>query len=258
MIMKKLILAALASCMATVVMARPHKNKINVIAEASAFLNINANEIQGNTALLKQKSVAGGSFGAGVYIKGPLNVFLQATMGLRFSSQRHVFTDGDLNYSEKKVNSDYYLRFLLGYSFPVSKNTRLAVGVGFQNYFALKKRDTEYHLHTSSYTDQNSGETLKYVSDVYGIHWGDARGSGEKTFIPFVFNPVIHAGIINNSILPGGRQVGLGLEFSKAVNTENNNGAQISQLDPQRNVLSTTTFRDSYAAVSLRFFVDLF
>jgi hypothetical protein len=228
MIMKKLILAALASCMATVAMARPHKNKINVIAEASAFLNINANEIQGNTALLKQKSVAGGSFGAGVYIKGPLNVFLQATMGLRFSSQRHVFTDGDLNYSEKKVNSDYYLRFLLGYSFTVS------------------------------YTDQNSGETLKYVSDVYGIHWGDARGSGEKTFIPFVFNPVIHAGIINNSILPGGRQVGLGLEFSKAVNTENNNGAQISQLDPQRNVLSTTTFRDSYAAVSLRFFVDIF
>lgn len=240
------------------------KDRIKLFAEAGTFINLNTGDIKGDAGsrMLSQKSTFGGGFGLGVKVYAPKNIFLQLSMGLRFSPQRLNINATGLNVSQKFTNSDYYLRLLLGYSFPVAKDTRISFGIGFQNYYSLNHRVQEDQLHIRQYNNIATGETENYVANIYAIHWGDSRTTESRTAVPFIFNPLLHLGVVNKSILPRGRELALGLEYSTRMGSdnglENSNTGYIHLLDPDRNILASEKFEDQYKTINLVLSIGLF
>lgn len=258
--MKKLILATtLLFSFGLPVMARKKGHNIKVFTEASTFLNLNAADIQGgqNLSLLHQKNNFGGSFGLGIKVNPPRNITLQLSMGLRFTPQHMEFRKWSKTADERYTNTDYYLRFILGYSCQVAKGMKLDIGLGFQNYYSLSSKNTGAHLHSQKVLLPTQQEE-SYLSDVYEVTWGDSRETADRLLIPFIFNPLLHAGLINTTWLKQERQLGLAFEISSGVNTGNTNHGYAHILDQQRNIVATQTYQDRYTAISLILSMTLF
>jgi hypothetical protein len=256
--MNKVILLLAAAFFTFQISAWGKKDKIKMFGEVSSFYNLNTGDVQKSPAnLLRQKNTWGGSFGLGVKVKALKNFYLLLSMGLRFTPQRLSFNDQDFREEERFTNTDYYLRFLLGYSFPISEGNRINLGLGFQNYYALEYKHVEERLHASSYND--AGKTYNYLSSIYGVDWGDGRSTEYRSITPFVFNPLIQLGILNTTILPGSRQLGIAFEFSTKVgNGVSNNQGYMYLLDKNRNSIAHETFKDRHTAVGITLSVVIF
>jgi hypothetical protein len=258
--MSKIILLLATAFFTFQISAWGKKDKVKMFGEISSFYNLNTGDIKKSPAnLLLQKNTFGGSFGLGVKVKALENFYLLLSMGLRFTPQQLSFNDQGFRAEERFTNTDYYLRFLLGYSFPISEGNRIDLGLGFQNYYALKYKHVEERLHASSYNDAGTGKTYNYLSSIYNVDWGDGRSTENRSITPFAFNPLIHLGILNTTILPNARQLGLAFEFSTKVgNGVSNNQGYMYLLDKDRNSLAYETFKDRHTAVGITLSVVIF
>lgn len=259
--MKRTILILIISLFSFQLSSWAKKDKIKVLGEISSFYNLNAHDItRGQTSnLLHQKNTFGGSFGLGIKVKAPKNFYVFLSMGLRFTPQQLSFNSQDFREEERFTNTDYYLRFMLGYSFALSAGNRIDLGLGFQNNYALEYKRVEERLHASSYNDASTGKTYHYLSSVYSVDWGDGRSTEYRSIAPFVFSPLIHLGILNTTILPGSRKLGIALEFSTKVGNEvSNNQGYIYLLDKDRNTIANETFKDQYTVVGITLSMEIF
>jgi hypothetical protein len=258
--MSKVILLVVASLFTFQIAAWGKKDKIKMFGEVSSFYNLNTGDIKKSQAnLLHQKNTFGGSFGVGIKVKALKDFYLLLSMGLRFTPQRLSFNDLNFKEEEKFTTTDYYLRFILGYSFALSEGNRIDVGVGFQNFYALEYKRVEERLHAATYNDAGSGQTYHYLSSIYGADWGDGRSTAYRSIAPFVFNPLIHLGILNTTILPNERQMGIAFEFSTKIgNGTSNNQGYMYLLDKDRNTIANETFKDRYTAIGITLSVAIF